>query len=538
MNDLPAQRRLIDALCDPRLGALGAHPVRLIETHISWVLLAGRQAYKIKKAVDLGFLDFTDLEQRRFYCEEELRLNQRLAPRLYLEVLPIGGSPEHPVLGEGRAIEYAVKMRRFPLGKQMDTLLAKGKVMPQHMDSLASTLATFHQSLPAMAETPWGTPAIIRAAAMQNFEQLEPLLPEAPDQAQLAAVRQLSEAEYAARETTFAARCAQGCVRECHGDMHLGNIVLLAERPTPFDGIEFSAELRWEDVMSEAAFPVMDLLRYGQTALAYRLLNAYLEAGGDYEGVATLRFYLAYRAMVRAKVTAIRHAQPGMTVHTRSQALQASRAYLALAQRCLADRHPALILTHGLPGSGKTTFAQAVLERMGAIRIRSDVERKRLFGLDAQANSHRGANIHSGSGSRTGPDIYSQDATRRTYARLEDAARIALVAGFPVIVDAAFLRYDERARFHALAQELHAPFAIATLRAPDAVLRARIAQRRAAGGDASEADEDVLTLLQASEEPLTPEEQAISAEFPSAGLAPPLEASPGWSRLAILLNPR
>ena len=224
---------------------------------------------------------------------------------------------------------------------------------------------------------------------------------------------------------------------------------------------------------------------------------------------------------------AIRHAQPGMNARTRTQAMQASRAYLALAQHCLAARRPALILTHGLPGSGKTTFAQAALERLGAIRIRSDVERKRLFGLAAQDNIHSGAS----------PDIYTPEATHRTYARLADTARIALSSGFPVIVDAAFLRQDERANFRALALALNAPFAIASLHAPDDVLRARIARRRTEGRDASEADADVLTLLQAVEEPLTLQEQAISVEFSNAGSASHLESSPGWARLEALLDP-
>ena len=312
MNEFPAQQRLIAALRDPARSPLRPHRVRLIETHISWVLLAGKFAYKIKKAVNLEFLDFSTLAARRFYCEEELRINRRLAPQLYLDVVPIGGSPEQPTPGGEPAIEYAVRMRRFAADKLLDRLLPKGLVTRKHMDRLAATLAAFHGGLPPAApETPYGTPASIRAAAMQNFDQLRRLLADAADRAALAAVRGLTEAEYARCTQDFAARRMQGHVRECHGDLHLGNIALIRGEPVPFDGIEFSAELRWEDVMSETAFLMMDLLLHGASALAFRFLNAYLEAGGDYAGVRTLRYYLAYRAMVRAKIGAIRLAQAG-----------------------------------------------------------------------------------------------------------------------------------------------------------------------------------------------------------------------------------
>jgi aminoglycoside phosphotransferase family enzyme/predicted kinase len=523
MNELSAQQRLIAALCDPARSPLRPDKVRLIETHISWVLLAGRFAYKIKKAVNLEFLDFSTLASRRFYCGEELRINRRLAPQLYLDVIAIGGSPQQPRLGSEPALEFAVKMRRFAADNLLVKLLPKGRVTRKHMDQLAARLAAFHGELPPAApETPYGTPASIRAAAMQNFDQLHGLLADAPERAALAAVRVLTEAEYARCERDFAARRANGHVRECHGDLHLGNIALIRGEPVPFDGIEFSAELRWEDVMSETAFLTMDLLRHEQPGLAFRFLNAYLEAGGDYAGLCTLRYYLAYRAMVRAKIGAIRLAQAGLSRRAHARERASCHAYLALGQRCLESRQPALIITHGLPGSGKTTFAQEALERLGAIRIRSDVERKRLFGLGALEDSGGGT------------DIYSKDATRRTYARLHALARTALDAGFPVIVDAAFLRRDERTHFHALARQMRVPFAIASLTAPDAVLRARIEQRQARAHDASEANARVLAMLQAAQEPLDEAENAHRTEFAND---PAVDAR-AWERLRerLILN--
>jgi aminoglycoside phosphotransferase family enzyme/predicted kinase len=520
-----SQQQLVAALRDPRSHPAGTRHVRLIETHISWILLAGRFAYKIKKAVNLGFLDFTGLAARRFYCEEEIRLNRRLAPQLYLEAIPIGGSPENPMLGQDPAIEYAVKMRRFAPDNLFDKLLAKGRITPQHIDELAALLSSFHHGLhPALASSPYGTPETILADALQNFEQMRDLLTDAADLRQLAAVETLSRAEYIAHEKDFANRRAHGYIRECHGDLHLGNIALIGGHPVPFDGIEFNADFRWQDIISEIAFPVMDLLQHRQPGLAFRLLNGWLEAGGDYEGIALLRFYLAYRAMVRAKIGAIRAAQPGLPPSVRLNTLAACRDYMRLAEYCLTRRHPALILTHGLPGSGKTTFAQEALETLPAIRIRSDVERKRLHGLSPLDDS------------RAVPDIYSQEATRRTYARLQALARIALNAGFVVIVDAAFLRREERLTFRKLAREMQVPFAIASLQAPDSALRARIARRQTGKQDASEADMKVLHLLQTVQEPLDAEEKEHTVEFNNSNAWPGFGTRQSWEKLRAMIG--
>ena len=526
-TDYLTQGKLVAALLDNRRYPHPAKAVRLIETHISWVLLAGRYAYKIKKALDLGFLDFTRLEARRFYCAEEIRLNRRLAPKIYLDVISIGGAAATPALGAQPAIDYAVKMRRFAFANQMDRLLTRGKVLPRHMDSLAATLARFHGGLPA-AETgsAFGTAAAIRAAALQNFGQLQPLLKEPADLDALAALRHTTEIALGACEKYFEQRRVQGCIRECHGDLHLGNIALIGDEAVPFDGIEFNPALRWIDVMDEAAFTVMDLLHRERPEFAYRFLNAYLEATGDYGGVSVLRFYVAYRAAVRAKVSAIRAAQPGMARRDALAALANCRSYLELGAACLTQYRPALIITHGLPGSGKTTFAQAALERLQAIRIRSDVERKRLFGLAPQADSR----------SSIGGGIYGADATRRTYARLHQLARGLLVAGFPVIVDAAFLRQEERKKFYELAHELEVPFAIASMRASKAVLSARIARRHAGARDASEAGMDVLEALQAAQEPLLPHELARTAEFiDEKDSVATAAGAPGWKKLDKLL---
>ena len=524
-TDNSIQSRLIQALLIDLCNQTAAKSVRLVETHISWVLLAGHYAYKIKKAVDFGFLNFSSLEARRFYCEEEIRLNRRLAPGIYLNVISIGGSAENPVLGAQPAIEYVVRMRRFAESKQLDRLVASNKILPQHIDSLAATIARFHGNLPAAeAGSSFGTADTVRLAAEQNFEQLQVLLTQHTDLERLKSLRRASDSEYAACRSLFGQRLLQGYVRECHGDLHLGNIVLVDEQPVPFDGIEFNPALRWIDVMSEVAFTVMDLLHHQRAPLAWRFLNAYVEAAGDYAGMPVLRFYLAYRAMVRAKVSAIRAAQPGLSQRGTAVARASCRGYLELAAHCFASRQAALIITHGLPGSGKTTFSQIALERLQAIRLRSDVERKRLFGLSPLADSRS-----------IGIDLYSAAITQRTYARLRELARGLLMAGITVIVDAAFLKQDERDQFRRLAEELSVPFAIASMQAGKQTLRARIVQRHQAANDASEADIAVLEKLLLTHEPLSPQERGIAAEFinEDAGI---VADSAGWNRLQQLLN--
>ena len=474
------------------------HPVdkfELVETHISYVLLTGPYAYKFKKPLNLGFLDFSTLEQRRFYCEEELRLNRRLAPELYIDVIPVTGSERHPTLGgHDPAIEYAVKMVQFPNGAELNRVLDAGRLADSHIDELAMQLVAFHESaVTAPAADRFGSPDCIREQVLANFSQIRPVIQ--GDDKYSDRLNQLEAWTINTLEwfnPLFKERKYEGCVKECHGDLHLGNIALHNGKLVIFDCIDFSQELRWIDVMSEAAFLIMDLHARKQPALAQRFLNAYLQTGGDYGGLSLLRFYYIYRALVRCKVACIRLNQSDLTQSARDKEIDKYRGYLDLAYDYSLPVRIALIITHGLSGSGKTTWSQPLLENLGAIRIRSDVERKRLHNLKAGART----------ASSLGSGIYSGEDTAQTYGRLGTLAKLILNAGYPVIADATFLHASQRRMFRNIALEHEVPFVILDFQADEKELRERIEKRLHGEFDASEADLNVLDSQIIAREPL------------------------------------
>ena len=483
------------------------HPVdeiRLLETHISYVFLSGQFAYKIKKAVNPGFLDFTRLDQRRHFCNEELRLNRRLAPGLYLAVVPICESPNGiRIGGAGQVIEYAVKMLQFPQSSLLDRCLAENRLASVQIDALADQVAAFHQRIAcATIADSYGTPEMIRETSEINLQRLDALLKvEGRAECDSSSLNQLASwhlREYRQLRPIFAERKTEGHVRECHGDLHLGNIAWWQNAPQIFDGIEFSPKLRWIDVINEIAFTTMDFKAHARSDFAYRFLNRYLELTGDYAGLKLLSFYETDRALVRAMVARLRVAQESATQQPEHSAT-CSR-YLEIARQGMAPRRRMLILMHGLSGSGKTTISQAVLEHMGAIRIRSDVERKRLHGKAPQEATQSSAE----------QGIYDSASTRATYLHLVQLARQILEADFPVLVDAATLQAWQREIFRSQASAQAVPFLILNCQADEETLFERVQARITRGGDASDAGPLVLRHQLATYQALSPAEEQNS----------------------------
>jgi uncharacterized protein len=470
--------------------------VSIIETHISWVLLTGQYAYKIKKPVNFGFLDFSTLEKRRFFCYEELRLNQRLAAELYLDVVPITGSTDQPKMGgAGEAIEYAVKMIQFPAGYTLSERAEYGQLVSDEIDQITGIVADFHEIIEKAEEaSPYGSSECIKHWFVENFEHIRPLLADEKHKQQLQAIQNWGNEEWANKAGLMLLRKRQGYVRECHGDLHLSNMTLINGKVTLFDCIEFNPKLRWIDVISEVAFLLIDLLHFGYDRFAYRLLNHYLQRTGDYQGMAVLRYYLVYRALVCAKVSLLRHAQQ-LNDAAYNQACLKYSQFANLAEHFTQASRTLVIITHGYSGSGKSTFAGQLAEKIGALQIRSDIERKRLFGFRAQ--EHTGSGINNG--------FYTQEAGRKTYLHLAACAKTVVEAGFSVIIDAAFLKTEQRDLFRQLADECGVQFLIVDFQASDEELCRRVRQRQ---NDASEATIAVLQHQHQSAQGFSAEEQA------------------------------
>lgn len=471
------------------------HPVvsvTLVETHISWVLLTGERVYKVKKPVNLGFLDFSTRERRRHFCEEEVRLNRRFAPDLYLGVVPITGTPDDPRIdGAGAAFDFAVQMVQFDQDALLDRQIAVSALGPQEVFALGATLARLHQAEPPLPEgLPLGNAPGVWEPVAANFDALQPRLTGPQSSRLLARLRDWSGCEFQRLTPFIEARKRSGWVKECHGDLHLRNIARIDDRFVLFDCIEFDPALRTIDVQSELAFLLMDLDDHQRADLAGMALNGYLEHSGDYAGLALLDFYRVYRALVRAKVSALRADQEDAP-QERQRFLTEAETYVQRAQSYLERERPWLAITHGLSGSGKSTLALGLAAAAGAIRIRSDVERKRLFAIAPEDHAAPAS-------------LYGAEASEQTFSRLEALAVSILAAGFPVIVDATFLKRSLRERFLAIATARGAPGLILSLQVDPQILRARLAQRHA---DVSDANVAILEAQLARQESLTPVER-------------------------------
>lgn len=511
----PTQEELVEQLSRPEAYPHRPPSVELVQTHISLVFLAGERVFKVKKPIDLGFLDYSSLERRRTFCEEEIRLNRRLAPEVYLGIVPITREAEGSlrVGGSGPTVEVAVEMRRLPAHRMLDHLLVAGEIDNEQMDALARLLARFHAEAatgPGVDE--FGSPTAVAFNARENFEQTRPFVAP-PGSVGTSGIRTvsptlhtfLSEAteRFLAQEiATLERRMHEGRIRDGHGDLHAGNVCIVNGRILIYDCIEFSPRFRCGDVACDLAFLAMDLDFRGFRAFSRYLVRRYAEHAGDPEIERLIDFYKCYRAVVRAKVAslaAVGAALPRGAAESRR--LEAFRYFHLAAAYQLP---PVLILTCGLPASGKSTAARFLAAPFEALVVRSDTVRKLLAGMPP--STHAAAEFGEG--------IYTPSRTEQTYRALLAHSEGALRSGRSVVVDASFVRAAQRAPFAELARSLAVPFVVAETVAPEETIRARMAARARDPHDASDADFGIYLRMRETYEPPRelPEREVLSAE--------------------------
>jgi len=501
---------LIEALLKPECYPHAVEePVQRVETHVSWVLLTGPYAYKIKKPLKLSFLDYSEPAARRAFCEQELRLNRRYAPDLYLDVVGItrrGGAVEINDRLEG-ADEFAVRMKQFDRSQELDVLLRSGAVQPDELTALGELVGDFHAgAAQAPRSSDYGRPTLVHGITLDNFSNLAAMQQRGVSRQDVDRLEAVVGQVFERVAALMGERREAGWVRECHGDLHCANIVRWGGRLTPFDGIEFDPALRFIDVVNDVAFLTMDLAVRGRRDLRRTVLDAWTTTLGDYPGLALLRYYEAYRALVRAKVAALRAGQHAADSPDAVAAGRELRGYFEFSRNRAQQAAPCLLLTCGLSGSGKTWLSRALAPRLDALHVRSDVERKRLAGLGPLADSR----------SMPGGGLYTREFNERTYRRLRDCASGCLRGGENLIVDAAFLRADERTAMLELARELGATPRILYCTAPLGVLRERVSSRQRQRQDASEAGVEVLERQAGWREEFTAAERPLVLELDTA----------------------
>ena len=467
-------------------------PIQLIQTHISYVFLTGEYAYKVKKPMNFGFLNYSTLEQRKHFCHEELRLNQRGAAELYLEVLPIAGDEKQYQLGgTGEAVEYVLKMRQFPQEMLFVNLFEQGKLDDALMEEMGRVVAQYH----ANAATndyirKFGEVAQIRQAFDENYQQTEKYVGSLQTQAQFEETKQYTDSFFDERSPLFTSRIENNSIRECHGDLYMQNICLWHDKILLFDCIEFNEPFRFVDVMYDVAFAVMDFEAKHRPDLGNVFLNTYVEQTGDWEGLQLLPLYLSRQAYVRAKVNSFLMDDPGVPDAVKKEAKVAATNYYQQAWEYTKPHQGQLILMSGLSGSGKSTVAKQLARKIGAIHLRSDAVRKHLAGIPLQQ--------------RGGDEIYTDEMTQKTYERLLSLGMLLASQGFAVILDAKYDRASFREDAIASAKSQQIPLQILHCNAPAEVLRERLQNRT---GDIADATADLLEAQQAAAQSFTEAEK-------------------------------
>jgi uncharacterized protein len=525
--------RIIEALRDPAAFPHAAGEMEVHHTHISVVVLAGAFAYKVKKPVDLGFLDFTTLEKRRYFCSEEVRLNRRLAPDVYLDVVPLtardGGLR---VGGEGEPVEYAVQMRRLPAEATALARLERGELGPAEIERLAVHIARFHaEALGGEQVAHFGRFEVVAGNARENFAQSEVHVGHTVEATVFDRARALTEAELERRRERIEDRARRGVPRDTHGDLHLDHVYFLPGRTPPadlaiVDCIEFNERFRFADPVSDMAFLAMDLAYRDRRDLARRFTAVYLDAASDPGGRDLLPLYRSYRSAVRAKVEGIASLEEDVPEATRRRAEERARAYwlLTLGQLEVPSARPGLVLVAGLPATGKSTLAAGLADRVGFEVLSSDRVRKELAGLAPDRSA----------GAPPDEGLYAPSWTERTYGALLDRAGVILRRGGRALVDASFHREERRRPFLRLARSLAVPARLLVCRTDAAVARRRLESRAPGPSDADwavyrtmadrwdEPGPDTARHLRPIDTSVDPEDSLGAAlrDLAEAGLAP------------------
>jgi uncharacterized protein len=489
--------------------------VELVQTHVSYIFLTDRYAYKIKKPVDFGFLNFSTIDRRRFYCNEEVRLNRRLCPDIYEGVVELRETPSGAAFhGAGTIIDYAVKMKRLPADRMLDRLVDAGTVSPADMRRISSVIAEFHRTAlmsPAIAE--YGRLERILFNWQENFEQMVPFenltLP--------AHERELIRswvAEFAAGHgDIFQQRVDDGFIRECDGDIHLENICLDDGAVHIFDCIEFNDRFRCCDTAADIAFLLMDLDYHGRHDLSDDVVDEYVSRTGDRGLAALVDFYKIYRAFVRGKVESFRLNDSGINPDDQALARMRAARYFRLIRGYIERRRlkPALFITCGLMGAGKSTLAAQLAFELGISSFNSDETRKQIRGLPADTPAR----------DALGEGLYDRQSTEATYAELLSRAENQLQKGSAVVIDASFMHKARRTPFAMLAKRLAVPLIILQVACSESEIRRRLQEREAAGKSVSDGRLELLALQAAGFEAADETEGTLiplSANTPPATL--------------------